>query len=280
MSKTSTEIISEWNESAAYWQKHDQTIRALLAPITAALLTDAGIREGDRVLDVAGGTGEPSLAIAEVVCASGSVTCTDAAAEMVAAAQREAQRRGLTNLTFRRCSADELPFADASFEAVVSRLGLMFVPDAKAAVREMLRVVKPGGRLAFAVWGAKELNPFFTIVTEVMARHLLSPPEEEDAPGGFRFAVAGKLAGLLKESGAAEVRERAFEFFMEAPLAPEDFWTVRSEMSDSLRGKLKNLSGGQVAQIAAEVAAAARCFFPDGRMKMPAQVFIVTARRP
>src|ERR1700730_7477454 len=117
------EVLREWRESAHYWQKHAGTIRTMFGPITRALIEDADIMKGDAVLDVAGGAGEPSLTIAETVGPTGSVTCTDAVAEMVAVAESEAQRRGVTNVTFQQCSADALPFENKTFDAVVSRLG-------------------------------------------------------------------------------------------------------------------------------------------------------------
>ncbi len=123
------EVLREWRESAFYWQKHADTIRTMFGPVTQALIDDAQIMEGEDVLDVAGGAGEPSLTIAETVGPTGSVTYTDAAQEMVAAAETEAQRRGLTNLTFKQCSAQSLPFESQSFDAVVCRLGVMFFPD-------------------------------------------------------------------------------------------------------------------------------------------------------
>src|SRR5207253_2875440 len=97
--------------------------------------------------------------IAEKVGPTGSVMCTDAVAEMVEAAEREAHRRGITNVNFRQCMADALPFGDNSFDAVVSRLGVMFFPDPSAGLREMLRVTKSGGALALAVWQKSEHNP-------------------------------------------------------------------------------------------------------------------------
>src|SRR2546423_839362 len=134
----------EWRESAPYWKRHAPTIRAMFAPLTRALIEEAGIREGQSVLDVAGGPGEPALTIAETVGPSGSVACTDAVAEMVRAAEGEARRRGLTNVKFRQCTADSLPFDSDSFDAAVCRFGAMFFPDPLVALREMLRVTRPG----------------------------------------------------------------------------------------------------------------------------------------
>src|SRR5438046_8717590 len=96
--------LQEWRETARFWTKHSGIIRTMFAPLTEALIEDAGIREGQTVLDVAGGAGEPSLTIAERVGPTGAVTCSDGVAEMVAAAAGEAQRRGLSNITFRTCA--------------------------------------------------------------------------------------------------------------------------------------------------------------------------------
>jgi ubiquinone/menaquinone biosynthesis C-methylase UbiE len=272
--------LLEWRETARFWKKHSGTIRTMLAPLTEALIEGGGISQGQIVLDVAGGAGEPSLTISERVGSTGTVTCTDAVAEMVAAAEAEAQRRGLTNMTFRQCIADSLPFSNDTFDAVVSRLGIMFFPDPLAAVREMLRVTKAGGSLALAVWHKNELNPFTHIVTEVMSRYVDSPPADPDTPGAFRFAEPGKLANILTRSGASFVRERMLHFRIEAPISPKEFWALRSETSDTLREKLARLTTEQVVRVEQEVAKAVREFFPNEEMSFPAQMIIVTGKKP
>src|SRR5687768_17722518 len=157
---SSENIVDAWRESAQYWAKYSDTIRAMFMRLTRALVEHASIHEGQSVLDVAGGAGEPSLTIAEVVGPTGSVTCTDAVAEMVESARSQASDRGLTNMQFRQCKADALPFPDRSFDVAVSRMGAMFFPDPVLGFREMLRVTKPSGVLAFAVWHKSELNPY------------------------------------------------------------------------------------------------------------------------
>jgi SAM-dependent methyltransferase len=191
-------VLGEWRENAFYWQKHRDPIRTMFQPITQRLIDDAGIVQGQSVLDVAGGAGEPSLTISERVGPTGSVMCTDVVGEMVNIAQSEAQRVGLTNIEFRQCAADSLPFENDSFDVVVCRLGAMFFPDPLAAMREMLRVTKPSGVIALAVWGKSELNPFFSLSNEALERQLPAPsPADRDAPGAFRFAEPGKLAGFF-----------------------------------------------------------------------------------
>lgn len=273
------EVLREWRESAFYWQKHLGTIRTMFQPITQALIDDAGIVEGQSVLDVAGGAGEPSLTIAETVGATGSVTCTDVIAEMVGAAEIEAQRRGLVNVKFQQCAADSLPFESKSFDAVVCRLGAMFFPDPLAALREMLRVTKEGGAMSLAVWEKSELNPFFYEITSVVARHFDGPPDDPNALGAFRFAESGVLAGLLKDAGAREVKERELKFHIAAPISPKEFWAMRSETSGTLRLKLATLSPLQADLIGQEVQKAVQKFFPHGQMRFPAQMIIVSGTR-
>jgi ubiquinone/menaquinone biosynthesis C-methylase UbiE len=274
------DTLREWRESSKYWAKHSATIRTMFAPLTRALIEEASIIQGQSVLDVAGGSGEPSLTIAEIVGPTGSVTCTDAVAEMVAAAENEAQRRGLTNVAFRQCAADSLPFENRSFDTVVCRLGAMFFPDPLAALREMLRVTKEGGAISLVVWDKSELNPFSYAITNVVARHFDEPPGDPNAPGAFRFAESGVLTGLLKDAGATDVKERELKFHIAAPISAKEFWAMRSETSGTLREKLATLSQAEADLIADEAQDAVREFFPNNQMNFPAQMIILTARKP
>jgi ubiquinone/menaquinone biosynthesis C-methylase UbiE len=272
-------VLREWRDSAEFWEKHAQTIRSMFAPVTKALIEEAEIVEGDRVLDVAGGPGEPSLTIAELVGPTGSVACTDAVAEMIQAAAREASRRAITNISFRQCTAESLPFDDKSFDVAVSRLGVMFFPDPVAGLREMLRVIKRERAISLAVWGKSDLNPFSYAVTNVVSRYLESPPADPNAPGAFRFAEPGGLSQVLKEAGAKSVKERLLQFHIEAPITPREFWELRSQTSGTLREKLEKLPNQEADRIGREVEAAVREFFPGNRMKFPAQMLVVTGTK-
>jgi len=271
-------MVEAWRESAQYWAKHSDTISTMFMPLTRALVEHAGIHEGQSVLDVAGGAGEPSLTIAEIVGPTGFVTCTDAAPEMVETARDKAQRRGITNMEFRQCMADALPFDDNSFDVTVSRLGAMFFPDPVAALREMLRVTRPGGRVALAVWHKSELNPFCYTVTSVIDRHINPGAVDPDAPNAFRFAEPGKLAGVMTEAGASDVEEHEVKFNLEAPISPSQFWNMRSQTSDTLREKVAKLSPQEHAQIADEIEQAVKEFFPANQMRFPARMIIVTGK--
>lgn len=275
-----SDTLEQWQETATYWTKHHETIRTMFAPLTRALIEQARIAPGESVLDVAGGAGEPSLTIARTVGPLGFVMCTDAISEMVAAAEREALGRGVENVRFRQCTADSLPFANELFDVAVSRLGVMFFPHPLEGLREMLRVIKPGGRIALAVWDKSEFNPYSYAVTDVISRHVPSSPPDPDAPDAFRFAEPGKLAGVLEEAGAIAIGECVVKFDIAAPISVEEFWAFRSEVSEVLRTKLKNLSHAEVAQIGYEVQDAVKEFFAGGQMRFPAQMIIVSGTKP
>lgn len=279
MANNSKEVLAAWETSSQYWNKYQALIERMFAPLSSAIIEAAGIKEGQAVLDVGGGSGEPSLTIAAVVGASGSVTYTDPAAGMVNSARDEAARRGITNIQFHQCPAEHLPFVDNSFDAAVGRLSIMFFPDVPAGLREVLRVLKPGGTASFLVWAGREVNPFFSVVTETMDRFVPAEPEDEDAPTAFRFAASGKLAELLRAAGAASVVEHSFAFKIEAPITVGQFWELRTEMSDTFRNKLARLVPDQVAAIKYTVQKAVADYFKTGVMSFPGQVLIVTGRK-
>jgi ubiquinone/menaquinone biosynthesis C-methylase UbiE len=266
-----------WSESAPYWDKYASVIRAMFEPLSDALIEDAALLPGISALDVATGTGEPALRIAETCGALASVTCTDPVVEMIAVAKREAHRRRLHNVKFARSVAAALPFRAGCFDAVVCRLGAMFFADPVASLRQMLRVLAPGGRLALAVWHRSDSNPFFQVALQIIARYVQLPATLPDAPGAFRYAEPGKLAGLVAQAGAAAVSERVLGFRIEAPIARKDFWPLRFEMSETLRTVVPQLSPGQLRRARSEVEEAIRPYFPDDRMSFPAQAIIVTA---
>jgi SAM-dependent methyltransferase len=275
----SKDVLQEWRESAPYWAKHAGIVRSMFAPITSALIEAAGVGERHSVLDVAGGSGEPSITIAQTSGPLGFVNYTDAVAEMVVASRNEARRRRLTSIDFTQCVGEALPFSTDTFDVVVCRLGVMLFSDPAAAIAEMFRVVKSAGRVALAVWGRRDSNPFFQVVADVVSRYVESSPEDSDAPGAFRFAERGKLASLFNEARAIEVTERIFRFTMEAPLTPKQFWEVRIELSDTLRTKIAALSSEQLARLTQEVEEAGWAFYESGWMKFPAEVLIVSGKK-
>jgi SAM-dependent methyltransferase len=274
------DVAAQWNEAAPYWEKHRGVIERMFAPVTEALVADAGLASGQAVLDVATGPGEPALHVAGVVGARGRVVGVDVVPAMIAAARREQARRGLAHASFQVASAEELPLEDASFDAILCRFGVMFFPAPLEGLREMRRVLRPGGRLALAAWGRAGENPFHAVLAEILERVAPSPPPAPDAPEAFRFAEPGKLLALARAAGLARARERRLDFSIAAPLTLDAFWTVRTEMSDTLRRKLAALAPAQVDGIRRDFLAAARPFAGPEGLSFPARVVVVSGMRP
>jgi ubiquinone/menaquinone biosynthesis C-methylase UbiE len=273
------EVISQWTGSAPYWEKHRDIIRVMFAPVAEALIAEAQIKSGHTVLDIATGPGEPALTIAGRVGLEGKVVGVDVIPEMAEAARREANRRGFRNSTFEVASADRLPFEDSTFDAVVSRFGVMFFPSPVGSVREMLRVLKPGRRIALAVWHFAEKNPFHYAVSQIVERYVDSPQPAPDSPDAFRFAKPGDLLGVLSKAGAAASSERLLQFSIRASIPVEEFWELRSEMSDKFRTKLASLSNERKAELGREVMQAIRAFSVDDGLSFPGEVLIVSGRK-
>ena len=271
--------LDAWQTSARYWDKYRVLIAQMFAPLTSGLIEEARIGVGQEVLDIGGGSGEPSLTISCIVGPTGSVMYTDPVAGMVETAQAEAGRRGLTNIHFRQCSADDLPFANRTFDVAVGRLSAMFFVDPITAVREALRVILEDGYVSFVVWGPKEANPFFSTVADVMDRFVESPRQDPEAPDAFRFAVPGKLAGILERADAKNVIERQLNFQIKAAISFEQFWQLRTEMSETLRERIAGVAPAQLLTIKQAVADAARRYFASGTMSFPAEALIVSGRK-
>jgi SAM-dependent methyltransferase len=270
--------VDVWSGAAPFWEKHREVIRRMFTPVTDVLIEDGRIGSRHAVLDIATGPGEPALTIAALVGPEGKVFGLDPAPEMVAAARRETDRLGFKNAQFEVGFADHLPYPADTFDAVTSRFGAMFFPSPADAVREMLRVLKPGRKLALAVWHLAETNPFFYTLSQVIERHVDAPPAP-DAPDPFRFAGPGKLRDVLGEAGAMAPSERLLQFTIQAPISVEEFWTMRCEMSEKLRERVAMLSKEQLPDVKREAFEALRAYSTDSGLSFPAEVLIVSGTK-
>jgi len=277
----SDQVFANWSESANAWNRHRDARRLLSGKTIAPLNREAAIPLAApstpyKVLEVAAGPGEASLDLAEELGSNATVWCTDMVPEMVAGARRSGTERVIANVRFQECRGEALPFESGFFDAVVCRFGIMFFGDPLAGVREALRVLKPGGRVAYCVWGTYQTNPYHHVLTDVLNRYVPGPPGDPDAPGAFRFAPPGKLKAIFIEAGAQDVRERLFQFRIEAPLTFDQFFEIRSEMSDSLRDKLRRMPADDLARFKEDVRANAAPYFSAEGCDLPAEVLLVS----
>jgi ubiquinone/menaquinone biosynthesis C-methylase UbiE len=270
-------VLDQWSGSAPFWEKHRDLICLMYAPVTQALIEATGITLGHTVLDVGTGTGEPALTVAGAVGPEGKVFGVDPVPAMVAAARRAADKLGVSNAQFELAPAERLEFPDNTFDAVVSRFGVMFFPSPVAGVREMLRVLKPGGKLVLAAWHFSESNPYHDTLTRIVERYTGTPSAAPDAPGPFRFASPGKLLEVVQQAGADSAAEYLLRFDIRAPISVEKFWNLRVDMG--LRDKLSTLSAEQVAAIRTEALQALREYASPAGVSFPGQVLIVSGSK-
>ncbi|GAB2940857.1 class I SAM-dependent methyltransferase [Hymenobacter coalescens] len=196
-----------WNKFSAGWRKWDDFTMEWLKPMGDEIIRALHIKPTDLVLDVAAGTGEPGLSIA-TLAKDGKVIITDLAEDMLAVARDKARAKGIRNYETVACDVCALPFSDDTFDAVSCRFGFMFFPDMLLAAREMHRVLKPGGRLAAAVWGVPAQNTWITAIMGTISQHLALPAPPPGAPGMFRCAGPGFLAELLRQAGFQHVTDQ------------------------------------------------------------------------
>ena len=173
------QVARDWNgdETAAAWQKYFPQMREQMAAVTNALVEAAQPQAGMHILDLASGNGEPALSLAQRVAPNGRVTATDLNEGMLGALRANAEADQVTNIDTKVCDAHELPFADGSFDLVTSRFGVMFFADTPAALREVRRVIKPAGRVAFVVWGPPGPRTYFGAAALPFMRRLADKPD-------------------------------------------------------------------------------------------------------
>lgn len=277
------QLHQEWTgeKTVAAWRKWHAQIASFTRGATEALLEAAHLRPGMRVLDLASGVGDPALSIAAEVAPSGRVTATDLGPGMMSLAEELARKKGITNIEFREASAESLPFPDGSYDVLTCRFGIMFFPDLGKALRECLRVLKPGGRAAFVAWGKKE-QPFFTTTAGILLKHVPVPPPPPDpeGPSLFMFGERDRLRHALERAGFTNVHEEARIVNGHWAGPPEEYWEQFSEVAAPFRPLIAQLSPEQKAAAVAEILAALKKFWNGKELNMPLEIVIGSGTRP
>ncbi|HWC48165.1 MAG TPA: methyltransferase domain-containing protein [Solirubrobacterales bacterium] len=205
-----------WDSAAVGWMEWSEFNDRADRHISERLVELAGVRAGSRVLDVAAGYGEPALTAARKVGAEGHVVASDISAEMLAFARERAVAAGLNNVEFVQSDASGLDFPQGSFDAVVSRWGIIFEPDGEAAAARIRGFLEPGARMAIASWGEPDQVPFLSLPMKTMRERFGVPPPPPGTPGPLSRPTPDAIASLLEGGGfsnvAVEQTEVVFEF--------------------------------------------------------------------
>ena len=225
-------LREQWDRSAAGWNEHAPQIRAWLATATDAMLDMAAIGSRSRVLDVAAGSGDQTLDIAQRVGPDGYVLATDLSPAILALAQRNAERAGHRHVETKVADGERLPVADASFDAAVSRLGLMFFPDPLQGLREMHRATRPGGRVCTMVFSRPDRNPCVTILMSTALKHAGLAPRDPFQPGGLlSLGKPGLADELFRAAGFRDVATTTLDAPFRLPTARHYLDFVRTSAS-------------------------------------------------
>ncbi|MGH2590204.1 MAG: class I SAM-dependent methyltransferase, partial [Actinomycetota bacterium] len=211
----------QWNVAATGWREWSELIDSAAGAVSGRLVELAGVERGSRVLDVAAGYGEPSLTAARRAAPGGSVVATDISAEMLAYGRERAASAGVENIEFVESDAASLEFPDGSFDAALSRFGIIFEPDGEPAAGHVREMLKPGGRFAISSWGEPDDVPFLAVPMRTAMQRLEVPPPPPGTPGPLSRPTADALGGLLEGGGFSDVavEETAVSFDWDSPEA-------------------------------------------------------------
>lgn len=254
----------QWQTAAEAWRRWTPAIQTWLGPATERMLDLAKIGTGDDVLDVAAGAGEPAITTARRVGPAGSVLATDISANILDYAKQAARQQGVANLTTQVMDGEYLELPDATFDAVISRVGLIYFPDQQRALTGIRRVLRPGGRVAAIVYGPADRNQFFSIPIGIIRRRAQLPPPAPGQPGPFSLGGPGVLADAYRRAGFREVVTETLDAPVRMRSAAECVQFER-ESFGALHQMMAGLSEAERAETWDEIAHELRQFEgPDG----------------
>jgi len=263
-----TEAYRKWDRDETAWGEAARDF----------LIDRAALAPGLRVLDIGSAHGEPGLAVAEAVGPNGHVTLLDLAPDLLAHAAERARASGLRNVTTRTADAHDLPFPTASFDRITSRLAAMYFADRQQAFGEALRVLTPGGRAVYLVWGTVE-QPMFRDIIGVLFKYV-PPPDDRDGPSPFGFSTPGTLTAALEEAGFVDVEEEAVRLPTSFPGTAERWWEWIVDTGAPLQTWLAALDDQRRARALAEIHEALRPYEAAGAVHVPIDVIVATAHKP
>jgi ubiquinone/menaquinone biosynthesis C-methylase UbiE len=211
----------QWQSAAEAWHRWGPTLNRWLGPATEIMLDMARIGPGARVLDIAAGAGEQTLAAATRVGSKGHVLATDISPRILEFAAEEARKAGLVNVQTRAMDGEQLEIPDESFDAVISRVGLIYFPDQQRALGEMKRVLKSGGRVAAIVYSTAENNKFFSMPVSIIRRRAALGPPLAGQPGPFSLGSPGVLEDAYKRAGFRDIEVRLVPAPLRLPKAAD-----------------------------------------------------------
>jgi enediyne biosynthesis protein CalE5 len=268
-----------WDNVAAGWQAWWETFESGAQKVSDKLVELAEIKPGDKVLDIATGIGEPAVTAARRVKPNGKVVATDISPQMIAIAKSRAKSLGLDSLMeFREGDAEKLKFPNSTFNAVLSRWGLMFLPNLPMALTTMRQFLTSGGRLSAAVWSAPSKVPLLDLAFSTVQKQINAPASPPGTPGPFALADAEALERSFSQAGFKDVRVEAFPITFGFDSA-ESYTRFQQQITAPIQAMLANQTEESKKQVWDSVTDAVSQYADSqGRVNLDNEVICIVGR--
>lgn len=271
--------LQQWNNAAGAWHSWGTLLSRWLGPATEIMLDMAGVTTGSKVLDVAAGAGEQSLAAARLVGHRGHVLATDISPDILEFAARSAQLAGLDNISTCTIDGEQLDSLEAGpFDAVISRVGLIYFPDQQKALRGMRARLRDGGKVAAMVYGTADCNGFFSVPVSIIRRRAQLPPPLPGQPGPFSLGQPEVLATAFADAGFRDIEIKEVDAPVRLPSAT-DCLQFEQESFGALHQMLSSLSDIEQDEAWEEIEQALRQYENGQQFEGPCKMLIAVGTR-
>ena len=268
----------QWQATAEAWYRWSPTLNQWLGKATDKMLALANISSGQHVLDIAAGAGEQSITTARKVGSAGYVLATDISANILAYAKQMAQQAGVTNIETKVMDGENLTLEDETFDAVISRVGLIYFPDQQKALKEMLRVLKPGGKVAAIVYSTPEKNKFFSVPVSIIRSRAKLPPPLPGQPGPFSLGAAGIIEKAFSQAGFKNVQSE----LVDSPLllsSAKECVRFEKESFGALHQMMSSLSDAEKESVWDEIEKELQKFESDNGFMGPCEMVVAVGEK-
>ena len=269
----------QWQAAAEAWYRWSPTLNHWLGNATDKMLEMADISNGNRVLDIAAGAGEQSITTAKKVGPSGYVLATDISSNILDYAKQMAQQAGLNNIQTKVMDGENLTLEDETFDAVISRVGLIYFPDQQKALKEMLRILKSGGKVAAIVYSTAEENKFFSVPVSIIRNRAKLPPPLPGQPGPFSLGTEGIIDKVFSQAGFKNVRSELVDSPLQLSSAKE---CVRFEKESfgALHQMMSSLSDLEKETVWDEIESELKKFETENGFIGPCKMVVAVGEKP
>lgn len=270
-----------WDSVSSGWQKWWKTVEAAGEKVSRRLIELAEIKEGSKVLDIATGIGEPSITAAHQVGKSGHILAIDISPQMLSIANKRAISLGMQDvMEFREGDIETIDLPMSTFDAVLSRFGLMFLPDLGAGLSNIYKSLKEGGRFAAAVLGSSDKVPFISLPLNIVLKETNSPPPPANTPGPFSLSDENFLKGSFIKSGFEDVTIERLDMIFDFESA-EAFTNFVCETAAPIQAALSNQSKERRTEILKAIAESAGKYADNntGTVKISNEALCIAGRK-